>query len=193
MSMKIPEYDSIHERGRALEEAFFAERDRQLLDKLRKKLTAEETERVLAAAIGIADEQAIKAITKVEAGVPVLSAMALLPMVEVAWCDGEVSARERNAILQAASEMEIAPDSVAYQLLQNWLEHRPALGAVVAWKEYVKALCATLDPGTARKLKKAVIGRAESVAEAAGGILGLGNRVSAAERACLDELTKAFE
>lgn len=191
--MKLPEHDSLHDRGRALEEAFFAERDRHLVEKLKRKLTAEETERVLAAAIGIADELTLKAVTKVEAGVQVLAAMALLPMVEVAWCDGEVSAKEREAILKAAVEMEITADSPAYQFLKGWLEHRPALGAVVAWKDYVRAICSTLEPATVFKLKQGVMGRAEKVARAAGGILGLGNKVSAAEQTCLDDLAKAFD
>jgi hypothetical protein len=191
--MKLPEHDSIHDRGRALEEAFFAERDRQLVEKLKRKLTADETERVLAAAIGIADELTLKAVTKVEAGVQVLAAMALLPMVQVAWCDGDVSSQERDAILKAAVEMEITADSPVYKVLKGWLENKPALGALVAWKNYVRAICATLEPITIFKLKQAVIGRAEKVASAAGGILGLGNKVSAAERACLDDLAKAFD
>jgi hypothetical protein len=191
--MKLPDHDSLHDRGRALEEAFFADRDRQLVEKLKRKLTAEETERVLAAAMGIADDLTLKAVTKVEAGVQVLAAMALLPMVEVAWCDGDVSAQERDAILKAAVEMEVEADSVVYKVLKGWLENRPALGALAAWKNYVQAMCATLEPPTVFKLKQAVIGRAEKVAKAAGGILGLGNKVSAAEQKCLDDLAKAFE
>ena len=191
--MKLPEHDSLHDRGRALEEAFFAERDRQLVEKLKRRLTAEETERVLAAAIGIADELTLKAVTKVEAGVQVLAAMALLPMVEVAWCDGDVSSQERDAILKAAVSLEITVDSPAYQLLKGWLENRPKMGAVVAWKNYVQAICKTLEPATVFKLKQGVMGRAQKVAEAAGGILGLGNKVSAAEQKCLDDLAKAFE
>lgn len=191
--MKLPEHDSLHDRGRALEEAFFAERDRQLVEKLKRKLTAEESQRVLAAAVGISDEVTLKAVSKAEGGVPVLAAMALLPLVEVAWCDGDVSSQERNAILKAAVEMEISIDSPPYEILKNWLENRPKQGAVVAWKEYVRALCATLEPGTVLRLKQAIMGRAEAVARSAGGILGLGNKVSAAEQAALAELSQAFD
>lgn len=191
--MKLPEHDSLHDRGRALEEAFFAERDRQLVEKLKRKLTAEETARVLAAALGIADELTLQAIIKVESGVHVLTAMALLPLVEVAWCDGEVSAAEREAVLKAAVEMQVTTDSIPYQLLKGWLEHRLALGAVVAWKDYVRAICATLEPMTVFKLKHGIMGRAEKVAQAAGGFLGLGNKISSAEQKCLDDLAKVFE
>ena len=189
----MPEHDSLHDRGRALEEAFFAERDRQLVEKLKRNLTAEETKRVLGAAIGIADELTLQAVTKVEAGVQVLAAMALLPMVEVAWCDGDVSSQERDAILKGAVEMEITADSVAYKLLKGWLENKPPPGAAAAWKNYVHAICGTLEPETIRKLKQRVIGRAEKVAQAAGGILGLGNKISAAEQKCLNDLANAFD
>lgn len=191
--MKLPEHDSFHERGRALEEAYFAERDRQLVEQLKRKLTAEEAERVLAAAMGIADELTIKALTKVEAGVQVLTIMALLPMVEVAWCDGEVSPPERDAILKAAVAMGVTHDSPPYELLKNWLESKPKAGAVVAWKNYVRALLATLEPETVFKLRKGVLERAETVAKAAGGILGLGNKISAKEQECIDDLAKAFD
>lgn len=191
--MQPPEFDSIHTRGRALEEAFCHKQDEALLQKLRAKMSAEESQRVLSAAIGIADELSIQAISKVQAGVQVLAAMAILPLVEVAWCDGEVEAAERRAILAAAAQMEIKVDSPVYQFLERCLEHRPTPDAVAAWKKYVQAICATLEPATVRNLKSGVIGRAEKIALAAGGILGFGSRVSATEQACLDDLAKAFD
>lgn len=184
--------DSIHDRRRALEEAFFSKRDQELLDKLRRKMSAEETEKVLNVAIGIADSNCVHAITKVEAGVQVLTVMALLPLVEVAWSDGEVNAQEQVAILKAATEMGIAEGTTTHQCLTSWLATRPSSEAVAAWDKYVRAICATLEPATIEKLKTGTIGRAEKVATAAGGFLGLGNKVSAAERACLDKLAAAF-
>ena len=42
-------------------------------------------------------------------------------------------------------------------------------------------------------LKSDLLGRARTVAEAAGGILGLGSKVSKSEQAMLEELAHAFE
>jgi len=47
--------------------------------------------------------------------------------------------------------------------------------------------------GAAQALRDAVLGQAEVVANAAGGFLGLGDRVSAAERSVLRELSAALE
>jgi len=186
------DFDSLQGRGRALEEAFFHERDRQLIDALKRKFTSQESEQVLAAAIGIGDELTIKAMTRVEAGIEVLVVMAILPMVEVAWCDGEVSSTERIAVLKGAAQMDVGPENPGYQLLERWLEQRPNPAAVEAWKKYVAAIVGTMEPATARQVCEKIMGRAERVARAAGGFLGFGSKISPEEQACLDDLTKAF-
>lgn len=190
--MKPPEFDTLHNRGRAFEEAYFHQKDEELIKALQRKMSAEETERVLEKAIGIADELHVKALTRLDAGVQVLTAMALLPCVEVAWCDGEVAAEEKRAILKAATEFHLEPDSTIYKLLESWLERRPSPESMEAWRNYVRAVCATLEPDTVQKLKQSVIGRAEKIAKAAGGILGFGSKVSGTEQACLDEMSKSF-
>lgn len=186
-------FDSLQSRGKSLEDAFFFERDRQLVEALERKHAAEETESLLASATGIADKVALKEVTDVQAGVQVLAAMALLPLVEVAWCDGDVAEREKNAILKAADDMGIGADSQAYRLLASWLEKRPSADALAKWKDYVAAICATLNKETVLKLKQGVIGRTDSIAKAAGGILGMGNKISSVEQEKLDELAKAFD
>jgi len=186
------EFDSLQNRGRALEEAFFHERDRQLIAALNRRFSAEETEKVLATAIGIADELMLKAVTKVEAGVEVLTAMALLPMVAVAWCDGEVSSKEREAVLRGAVEMGIASGTPGYELLQRWLEKAPAPEGLEAWHKYVRTIVGTMEPDTARRCCDKIMTRAENVARAAGGFLGFGNKISDVERKCLDEMRASF-
>lgn len=186
------EFDSLQSRGRALEEAFFHERDRQLIASLHRRFSAEETEKVLAAAIGIADELMLKAVTKVEAGVEVLAAMALMPMVAVAWCDGEVSTKEREAVLRGAVEMGIAVGSPGYELLQRWLEKAPAPEAIEAWHKYVKTIVGTMEPATAKRCCDKIMTRAENVAKAAGGFLGFGNKISEVEQKCLADLRASF-
>jgi hypothetical protein len=187
-----PEFPSAKARGQAMEDAFFAERDRQLIETLQKKLTAEEKQRVLASAIGISEARAFEAVTGLHSGLEVSIVAALMPLIEVAWCDGEVAAAERDAILRAANEMEVPLDPTLHQLLDKWLEQRPSPQAVTAWKEYLHALCSTLDATTRIHLRDAILGRARQVAAAAGGFLGFGTKISYAEQSCLDEMTQAF-
>jgi len=189
--MNIPPYDSIHKRGRALEEAYFAERDWKLLQALRRKLSLAEAQKVLTAATGVVDEIAIPELSRIAAP-QFLAVLGIFPMVEVAWCDREVTLAERKAILTAAHEMGVERETTCHKLLDRWLESRPAAGVSALWADYVRAVCAALEPATAATLKLGVIGRAEKVAAAAGGFLGMGNKISAEERACIDRLAQAF-
>ena len=70
---------------------------------------------------------------------------------------------------------------------------RPAAGYLEAWGASMVALCAQLEPHEREAMRREVTGRARRVAEATGGFLGLGNRVSIDEQKVLDELGKAFE
>ena len=54
------------------------------------------------------------------------------------------------------------------------------------------ALAPSLSESARNALKNDLLGRAQAVAQAAGGLLGLGNKISTSERAVLDELGEAF-
>ena len=61
-----------------------------------------------------------------------------------------------------------------------------------AWKHYVSGLCQRLEKPEIERLKDNVLGLARKVAEAAGGFLGIGNKISVAERTVLRKLERAF-
>ncbi len=189
--MNPSDHDALHRRGRALEEAFFKDRDQKLLQVLRRKLAADEARDLLAAATGVADQIVLKELADLEAP-QLLAVLGLFPLAEMAWCDGNVTPEERRAVLSAAAEMGVSVESPPHQLLDRWLETRPLAAAESLWVDYVSAICQTLKPATVAKLKDNVMDRARRVAEASGGILGMGNKVSAAEQACLHQLAQAF-
>jgi hypothetical protein len=72
------------------------------------------------------------------------------------------------------------------------LEQRPDATLCTAWQAYVQALVATLDVKAREALKTELLGRARTVADAAGGILGFGSRISKAEQTKLAMLEQAF-
>ena len=94
--------------------------------------------------------------------------------------------------MQSLRDQGCDASSPACQLVENWLaeQTRPELRA--AWKQYVAELCPLLDDQAKSKLRDDVLGRARAVAEAAGGILGLGNKISDAEQSTLDDLAASF-
>ena len=118
--------------------------------------------------------------------------LALVPIVEVAWADGKVDEKERRAVLDAADARGIRAGDLQHGLLQRWLSHRPSAKLLEAWQHYVAGLCAQLDAEQRNALRGELLDRARAVAEASGGFLGLGSKVSPSERAVLQRLEAAF-
>ena len=121
------------------------------------------------------------------------AAVSIAPMVEVAWADGKIDAAERRAVLAAAEANGLQNVSSGIALLENWLDQRPDKTLMEAWEALVVKLCEEMNPAERDTLKNQVMGRARDVAEATGGILGLGKKTSAVEEAVLVRLEKAFQ
>lgn len=185
--------DSLHERGKAMEDLFFKQTDEKLLDNLRHEMEAKETRDALQAASGIGDAAVLDAL--IEAGITPesLTSISLVPLVIVAWADKKMESAEKSAILQAADVVGVKTGTVGYATIVNWLEKHPKPELLKAWKAYIAALKTTLDAAAYTQLKHSILGRAEQVAESAGGFLGLVNKVSDAERNVIDDLRKAFD
>lgn len=184
--------DSLHERAEALENGFFANRDQELLAKLRDEMKAEETRDALSAAIGIEDKETLDALMEHKIDPKTLLVIGLIPMVAVAWSDGVLESAERDAIAKAADGLGVKDGSASFELLQSWLASKPGDELLDAWKGYITALAGTLDETALGKIRDQVIGRAESAAEAAGGFLGLGNKISESEQRVIDDLKQTF-
>lgn len=184
--------DSLFERGKALEDRFFSERDKVLLEKLRQEIENNENVDALAAATGIKDQNVLKALVDQNIGAETLTSISLVPLVAVAWADRVLEPAERDAILKAADEAGIKSDSAAYQLLASWMNSKPADDLLECWTAYIAELKPTLDETAFNQLKTSVLGRAKEVAEAAGGFLGLGN-TSLSENLVLSQLEESFK
>src|SRR6478752_3295294 len=117
--------DSFAERRRNLEDAFFKARDRQLLAKLRTELFALEESKKLAHVSGIVEQHVLDHLLKAGVTAETLTAVTMIPLVEVAWVDGSISAEERDAVLNAAVAQGIPANSASYELLEAWLKDRP--------------------------------------------------------------------
>src|SRR4029079_1818014 len=149
--------DAFKQREIGLEEAFFKERDQQLLQKLRGELTAFAERRKVGHVTGIAEEHVLASLVKAGVKSETLAAVGLIPIVEVAWCDGSVAPEERDAVLNAAVAHGIHEDSASYALLKRWLDERPDPQIVAAWKEYVHELAKISPKETIAAMKKVML------------------------------------
>ena len=180
------------ERGKALEDAFFAKKNRELLDKVKQDLDAKKQRQALKDATGITEDDMLERLLSAGVTTESLAALTIAPLVLVAWADGAVDVKERDAIAAAAEKENIKPGSTAFELLQGWLDEQPSTDLLSTWKEYTVAVCESLPAGEKVKFSEQVLGRSKSIAEAAGGFLGLGS-ISAKEQSVLDSLKSAFE
>ncbi len=183
--------DIFEDRRKSLEEQFFAKENERLRQKLKTTFDQKETRESLAAVSGISDEKVLDAMLALNVNHQSLAAFALLPLIEVAWADGSVSEAERAALLQAAEKDGVTPGTPARNLLDECLTRPPREEARAAWFAYASELNRKLNPAERHKVRDELLRRARSVAEASGGILGLG-KVSANEEAVLTAISKAF-
>jgi hypothetical protein len=192
METDRPEATGLKKAGKALEESFFAKENDKLLADLREEAARAERRSALREAMALDNEQVIDALLELDVLPETVAAFSLVPLIEVAWADGEIHQKERAAILKAAEARGIEIGSANHDLLESWLNDKPEKELMDTWKTYAHALHESLDPDLADALKDRMVSRARSVAEAAGGFLGLG-AVSPAEQAILDELDHGFD
>jgi hypothetical protein len=177
----------------SLEEQFIQRRDAATLAQRRAEDQRRAARGVLAAASRITDETLLDELVAFGIRADTLTALSLVPLVEVAWADGTVDAAEEHAILAAARAAGMAETSIGFRLLENCLSERPQAQLRNMWKEYIKNVCATLSPEEQDAFKTDLLRRARSVAEAASDFMDPGSNVSSKEEARLAEIAAAFE
>ena len=181
----------MQDRVRQLEDLFFAENDAKLIAKQRELEHMERTQQALSSVSGITNRAILRKLAELQISPQLLASLAVVPLVEVAWADGSVDAKERSAILDGAAGAGIGRGTVDFDLLDEWLQRRPPPQLIEAWVHYICGLCEALTAAERDALKADLLTRAHAVAKAAGGFLGLA-RVSAAEKAVLARMEKAF-
>ena len=181
------------DRKKALEESFFAKQNAELLERIKAEREKQATQEGLQRVSAISDPEVLGKLVELGIAPETWSAISLVPLVEVAWANGQVEAKERVAVLSGADANGVIAGSPAHQLLEGWLARRPDARLLAVWGECIVALCARLSAAERNSLKQQVLGRAREVAAAAGGFLGLGNKISAEEEVVLEQLAKAFK
>jgi hypothetical protein len=157
------------------EEEYFRRLERERLEERARAARRSGELEALAGALGLHPADAVPVF---ELGITAETAPAFeaLPLIEVAWADGAVDEEERWRVLEAATRLGVELGRPAHALLEGWLERPPACELYTAWHRMARSAPAD------RPLR---LEGAESVAGAAGGVLGFA-MVSRAERRALD-------
>jgi uncharacterized tellurite resistance protein B-like protein len=180
------------QQARALENQFFYQENRELVVQQQALAKMERSRDALAEVSGITNPAVLDKLIELEVAPEMLATLAVLPLVQVAWADGRVQDKEREAILAAAGSCGIAAGSVDHALLEQWLRCRPPAKLLEAWTHYVSGLCENLSEPQRATLADDLLSRARAVAQATGKLLGLTSGISATEEAVIARIRKAF-
>jgi hypothetical protein len=178
--------------GRKLEDLFFHQQDKVLVEQFHRMQEMKESKECLAKVSGITNDAILQRLVELDVRPEIVASLAIIPLGEVAWADGSVDEKEKAAVLKAASKSYFAEGSIDYSLLTQWLEHRPSRNLLDAWAHYIEGLCEMLSASEKTSLRDELIGHARQVAQAAGGFLGLG-KISDAEQGILSFMESAFD
>ena len=182
----------LDDRRKALEEQFFEKENARLLEELKGKREAEEGRRALAQACGITDDAVLDHLQKLGIEAETVVALALVPLVAVAWANGTLEDAEREAVLRAAGEGGVDSGGPARELLERWLSAQPSPALFRTWTDYARAFAGSLDEAQRASIRGDFVARAKAVAEAAGGFLGLTSKTSAKEQEVIDQIEAAL-
>ena len=102
----MPDKDFFSDLRKAKEEEFFRNREQALLEKLRRRAAAESEARKLGEALDTKDERILEDLQALGYTPDIIKLLFAVPLIAVAWADGEVSERERSLIQELAEVRE---------------------------------------------------------------------------------------
>lgn len=178
-------------RRKGLEEGFFAKHNQMLINKLHSENQSKQWIDSLSSVSGIKDTAVLKSLVEAKVKPETLVALTLYPLVFVAWADGKMEDKEKEAILRSAQKKGIDSSSPAYELLSSWLESSPPKELFTAWQSYLSSLKEKLTSDDFNGLKEEIINQTTEVAKSAGGFLGL-QSISSEESNAISQLEKSF-
>ena len=181
--------DIFAERGRSLEEEYFRTKDRELIERMRQAAAAAQARADMGAKTGLTDPQLLNELQALGFTPDTLGLLPLVPVVQVAWAEGGVTAAERALIVKLARARGIDQGSAADLELADWLDRRPSEDVFSRATRLISAMLAS--PGGERLGADELVRHCESIATASGGIFGI-NKVSAEERQLLASIADAL-
>ena len=176
--------DIIHERGRSLEDDYFRKKDRELVEKLQRAAAAETARADISKATGLSDPALADELLALGFTGETVALLPIVPIVQVAWAEGGVSAAERDLIVKFARGRGIAAGSAADTQLSAWMSARPSEEVFTRAGRLIRAM---LDSGGAGLNADDLVAYCENIASASGGVFGIG-KISGEERALLSKL-----
>ncbi|MBN1491605.1 MAG: TerB family tellurite resistance protein [Phycisphaerae bacterium] len=173
------------------EDAYFMAQEAEQRAKLRAELEAKAAlaaeHHAIAEQVGVTDRQLAERVRALGFDGETARVLYLMPLIAVAWADGSLSDKERDAILRVAGTHGIEPHTPAGIMLATLLEERSSGIVLDQILDVLKAVLHAKGMHPHSMLEACV-----EVAEASGGFLGFGNKVSPEEQALIEQIAGTF-
>jgi hypothetical protein len=186
MNADFPEKSS-----RSLEDMFFYEQDRRIIEQRKKLQKMKETKDNLAKVSGIQDDALLEKLVALDIRPETIATLIGIPLIEVAWADDKMDEKEKTKLFEYAEKSGLRKKGLDPEVMSVWLKKRPDPALLEAWIQYMQTLCRQLSDAERKSFQEELMKDAQTVAKAAGGILGC-NTISAEEKAVLKKLESAF-
>jgi hypothetical protein len=185
----MSDHDAFAERGRALEEEYFRKKDRELVEKLRRAAAADQARDALSKRTGLSDPALLAELQELGFSADTVSLLPLVPVLELAWAEGGITAAERQMLVSLARSRGIAEGSPADRQLTAWMATRPAPEVFARAGRLISALLSTGSGLSQGLTADQLVSYCEQIASASGGLLGLPIRaISMEERNLLTRI-----
>ncbi len=122
--------------GRTLENAFFFRMDQELIAELQRSMGIEEKLQAFQNATGIRNRHQLLGLIDAGFEVSTLTAFTWLPLVFVAWADGNLDNKEKETILAALVGKGISPKTAAMLTQHEWFSKPPDDELWDLWQQF---------------------------------------------------------
>jgi hypothetical protein len=181
------------DKSKSHEEEYFRKHEQVLIEKMRRRAQAEAERRQMGEALGTADEDILNELQALGYTRETVMLLHLMPLVQVAWSEGDVTRRERDIIFEAARLHGVEDGSPVHRQLINLFDVRPADEYFDRTRRIIGDLLQAMPAQERQTNTQSLFSYCTRIASASGGILGFGPKVSAAEQALLEQIAAEFE
>ncbi len=189
----MAETRAVSARARSNEDEYFLRAEAELLEKVRERAAKAAERRALGEYHGVEDEGILKAFEEAGYDRETVQILHLVPILQVAWVDGEISKAERAEILKIAAARNVVEGTAVHAKLLSLLDAPPTPQFFERTMDIISRLLELFPEEKRSALQGDVMTASLAVASASGGFLGFGSKVSADEKYLLEKFSEGFE
>ena len=179
--------------GPAQEDAYFRNKEAELLARRRRQAELEAEVRRIGESIGAVDQRVFQTLQELGYTRDTVALLPLVPVVQIAWANGEVSSREAKRIRELALLRGLGEGTPAFKLLESWLLRRPSDEFFLKTLRVIRCLLSARQPEDLSAAKQDLISCCTYIAQGSGAFLGLGDAIGVPERKALGEIATGIE